>query len=110
MKTKNRIAFFDGEYMEGDSHTSDGTYLVRSLYFDDRYNSCLMDNENSIDKRYKYRIRTYNNDLSTIHLEKKAYAKGSYIRTVASLIWDVLIRLPFPGQMILFYINAYYGS
>lgn len=71
MKTKDRIAFFDGEYMEGDYHTSDGTYLVRSLYFDDRYNSCLMDNENSIDKRYKYRIRTYNNDLSTIHLEKK---------------------------------------
>lgn len=64
------------EVMEGDSHTSDGTYLVRSLYFDDRYNSCLMDNENSIDKRYKYRIRTYNNDLSTIHLEKKSVCKG----------------------------------
>ena len=64
------------EVMKGDSHASDGTYVVRSLYFDDRYNSCLMDNENSIDKRYKYRIRTYNNDLSTIHLEKKSVCKG----------------------------------
>lgn len=64
------------DFMEIDSHASDGTYLVRSMYFDDRYNSCLMDNENSVDKRYKYRIRTYNNDLSTIHLEKKSVCKG----------------------------------
>ena len=64
------------ECMQFDANSSDGTYLIRSLYFDDRYNSCLMANENSVDKRYKYRIRTYNNELSTIHLEKKSVNKG----------------------------------
>lgn len=64
------------ECMLLDANSVDGTYLIRSLYFDDRYNSCLRANENGVDKRYKYRIRTYNNDLSTIHLEKKSVSKG----------------------------------
>ncbi len=64
------------DYMQLDSHSTDGAYLVRSMYFDDRYNSCLLANENSVDQRYKYRIRTYDNDLSTLRLEKKSVRKG----------------------------------
>lgn len=64
------------ELMELDTHAEDGTYMVRSLYYDDRFNSCLMDNENGVSERYKYRVRIYNNDISTIHLEKKSVRKG----------------------------------
>lgn len=64
------------EYMGFDTHAADGTYLIRSLYFDDRFDSCLTDNENGVSQRYKYRVRMYDNDINTIHLEKKSVCKG----------------------------------
>lgn len=64
------------EVMELDSHSKDGSYLIRSLYFDDRRNSCYWDNENGVDPRFKYRIRMYDNDSSVLHLEKKSVKKG----------------------------------
>lgn len=50
---------------------SSGGYTIRSLYFDDRYDSCLKDNLYGADPRSKYRIRYYGHDLSHISLEKK---------------------------------------
>ena len=54
-----------------DSHQAGGVYTVRSMYFDDIYDSCLFDNMSGVDKRAKYRIRIYNGDKDFIHLEKK---------------------------------------
>ncbi|MDE7013951.1 MAG: polyphosphate polymerase domain-containing protein [Kineothrix sp.] len=54
-----------------DSHQDGDFYTVRSLYFDDMYDSCLFENESGVGSRAKYRIRIYNGNLDLIHLEKK---------------------------------------
>ena len=55
-----------------DSHAdSNGFYAVHSLYFDDYYNTCAFDNDMGYGKRYKWRIRYYNDDHSSLFLEKK---------------------------------------
>jgi len=56
--------------MKGDS------YLIRSIYFDDMFNSCMAENESGINSRHKYRIRTYDNDPSLIKLERKGKQNG----------------------------------
>ncbi len=62
--------------MRQDAHQKKGAYSVRSLYFDDFYNSCMRENEDGIDNRSKYRIRIYDGDLSVIKLEKKMKYRG----------------------------------
>lgn len=55
-----------------DSHASvEGTYHIRSVYFDDPWNRCFYENENGVDPREKFRIRTYNCSDSKITLECK---------------------------------------
>jgi len=46
-------------------------YSIRSLYFDDYYDTSFNQVINGISKRYKYRIRFYNNNTDYIMLEKK---------------------------------------
>lgn len=77
--TEDMIAYLEMKFqgfMEKDSHGNNGTYLIRSLYFDDMNDSCMRENEDGYDNRAKYRIRTYDNDLSLIHLEEKSKKKG----------------------------------
>ena len=50
---------------------SDDCYHVRSLYFDDYYNSAYNDKYAGVLKRSKYRIRLYNLSDHTTHLERK---------------------------------------
>lgn len=60
-----------------DSHIKEkGHYTIHSLYFDDYRNSCMLDNDSGVNKRYKWRIRYYDNDLSYICLEKKEKLNG----------------------------------
>ncbi|MCR4891007.1 MAG: polyphosphate polymerase domain-containing protein [Lachnospiraceae bacterium] len=60
-----------------DSHArEDGTYLIRSIYFDDIDDRCLHENEDGVDPRSKYRIRIYNCDNSRISLEEKKKESG----------------------------------
>ena len=55
-----------------DAHArEDGSYTVRSLYFDDYWNSCYFDNENGTDMREKYRIRIYDGNMQKFFLECK---------------------------------------
>ena len=58
--------------MQYDKHVKDGMYRIRSLYFDNMYDSYLEDNEAGNDFREKYRIRTYNNEKQKNHLEIKS--------------------------------------
>lgn len=58
--------------MKPDDHTTDGKYMIRSLYFDNLYDKALQEKINGVNIREKFRIRFYNNDTSLIHLEKKS--------------------------------------
>lgn len=53
-----------------------GFYHIRSIYFDDIYNTCYFENEDGTDEREKFRIRTYNNSDSRISLELKRKKRG----------------------------------
>lgn len=66
-----------GGIAQKDSHAdSVGFYNIRSLYFDDYYDSCYMDNVNGVDDREKYRIRIYNCSRERISLELKQKLHG----------------------------------
>ena len=62
--------------MEPDPHAIHGLYLVRSLYFDNLYDTVLRDKIDGVDHREKFRLRLYNNDPSLILLEKKCKHNG----------------------------------
>lgn len=57
--------------IQTDPNSPDGTYEIRSAYFDDYKDSALNQNLMGVSPRFKYRIRIYNGDNSLIHLEKK---------------------------------------
>lgn len=59
-----------------DAHAGNGGYRIRSLYFDDYDDRCLLENENGTDPREKYRIRIYNHSVSRITLECKRKERG----------------------------------
>ena len=56
---------------DNNAYYKDGSYLIKSLYFDDRESTSYYEKINGVLYRKKYRIRTYNNDDSFIRLEKK---------------------------------------
>ena len=58
--------------MRPDPHAgSNGRYFLRSIYFDNYNDKALREKISGVQKREKFRIRWYDNDLSLIHLEKK---------------------------------------
>lgn len=59
-----------------DPHTVDGTYHIRSLYFDTPSDTALREKLDGVNVREKFRIRCYNKDFSLIHLEKKSKWNG----------------------------------
>ena len=54
-----------------DPHAKDGGYMIRSLYFDDYFDSAYEEKTMGIHARRKYRIRIYNCSDATIKLERK---------------------------------------
>ena len=61
-----------GTVMKRDPHTTaDGTYVIRSLYFDNFTDTAYFEKVNGGNPRAKFRIRIYNGDDSFISLEKK---------------------------------------
>ena len=58
--------------MRSDPHCrADGTYQIRSIYFDNVYDKALREKVDGIQKREKFRIRYYNDSFSFLTLEKK---------------------------------------
>ena len=55
-----------------------GEYHIRSLYFDDCFNSAMSDKLDGVKNRHKYRIRIYNFSDKVIRLERKS-KHGDYI-------------------------------
>lgn len=66
---KNRLSLI----MDKDTNSlnSNGEYYIRSLYFDDVFNTAYYDKLNGVYERQKYRIRYYNFDDSYVTLELK---------------------------------------
>ncbi|MDY4581956.1 MAG: polyphosphate polymerase domain-containing protein [Candidatus Faecousia sp.] len=72
--------------MSLDSHVgANGSYTIRSLYFDDYYDSCFWENENGTDPREKFRIRIYNHSTARITLECKRKERGKTLKTACPL-------------------------
>ena len=53
------------------AYYTDGSYVIKSLYFDDRESKSYYEKMDGVLYRKKYRIRIYNDDKSFIRLEKK---------------------------------------
>lgn len=56
--------------------SSDGTYTVKSLYFDNYMDKALKEKVDGVDYREKFRLRYYGTDTSFINLEKKSKKGG----------------------------------
>lgn len=80
-------------FLQLDKHAKNGGYMIRSLYFDDYYNSAYEEKDAGVLKRKKYRIRIYNCSDSSIKLERKKKF-GSYIyKEAASLTRDEVYKI-----------------
>ena len=71
-----------------DPHGDNGKYVIHSLYFDDYKDESLRDTAYGFYKRYKYRIRYYDNDLSYITLERKEKLFGRCHKVQCKLTID----------------------
>ncbi|MBP5157374.1 MAG: polyphosphate polymerase domain-containing protein [Treponema sp.] len=72
-----------------DPHASrKGFYHIRSLYFDDMYNSCYRENEDGTQPREKFRVRVYDCDASVIQLELKRREGGKTLKRSCPLSLD----------------------
>ncbi|MCD7834087.1 MAG: polyphosphate polymerase domain-containing protein [Lachnospiraceae bacterium] len=65
-------------FLEIDPHAVGGSYSIRSLYFDDYWDSAYQEKMMGVYERQKWRIRVYNCSDAVIHLERKL-KKGNYI-------------------------------
>ena len=77
----------------------DGTYTIRSLYFDDYNNRCFYENVNGTDPREKFRIRIYNGDTSFIKLELKRKERGK-TKKLSCHLNEKLCRMAMEGQLL----------
>lgn len=59
-----------------DSNGDNGNYKIRSLYFDNLFDTALREKIDGVNRREKFRIRAYDNDNSFIKLEKKSKLNG----------------------------------
>ncbi|MBR0122694.1 MAG: polyphosphate polymerase domain-containing protein [Bacteroidales bacterium] len=68
--------------LQPDPHAlPEGSYLIRSVYFDDYANTCYYENENGTDPREKFRIRFYNCSDTRISLECKRKEREKTLKT-----------------------------
>ena len=75
----------------------DGIYNIRSLYFDDYYDRCLMENEAGTDPREKFRIRIYNHSAERISLELKRKVRGK-TQKISCPLTEEQCRMLMAGQ------------
>jgi len=66
-----------GVFLKTDQNADEaGKYSIRSMYFDDMYDTCFYENENGTDPREKFRIRFYEQRYNLIRLECKRKVNG----------------------------------
>ena len=75
---KAELAVRMAPILRPDPHAKNGSYFIRSLYFDDYWGSAYEEKYDGVLLRKKYRIRIYNCSNQNIKLERKKKS-GSYI-------------------------------
>lgn len=71
-----------------DTHTVNGKYEIRSLYFDTLTDKALREKVDGVNIREKFRMRYYNGDLSFIRLEKKSKVNGLCLKESVPLTME----------------------
>jgi hypothetical protein len=80
--------------LAADKHAdAHGEYRVRSLYFDDPFDTALKDKTAGVERREKYRLRCYNGNFTVIRLEKKIKRGGMCVKLGANLSREETARL-----------------
>lgn len=69
---------------------NEGSYHIRSMYFDTYNSKAYQDNESGVDNREKYRIRIYNYSPDCIVLERKIKVNGKISKDRTRIGKDVL--------------------
>ena len=88
------IQFRVESLLEKDSHAGEkGFYHIRSIYFDDYFNTCYKENEDGTDPREKFRIRIYNNSPERISLELKQRKQGKCLKSSVNFSYERLKAL-----------------
>lgn len=72
-----------GMLIKLDEHASGGGYLIRSLYFEDMWESSYEEKLSGVSSRKKYRLRTYNYSTKDIYLECKK-KEGQYVKKTSA--------------------------
>lgn len=75
--------------METDSHAENGSYFVRSMYFDDIYDTALKQKINGVNRRQKFRLRYYDNNTGYIVLESKSKINNLCLKRQARIDMDI---------------------
>ena len=60
-----------GEFLQPDENQKEGSYSIRSLYFDTENDRLYLEGLDGLGKKDKYRLRIYNGSPKLIKLEKK---------------------------------------
>lgn len=60
-----------GGFLQQDKNQKDGSYSIRSLYFDTEEDRLYMESLDGVEKKDKYRLRFYNGSPDLFKLEKK---------------------------------------
>ena len=76
-----------------EEHGINGTYSIRSLYFDDLFDTALREKIDGVNIREKFLIRYYGDDLSFIRLEKKSKINGLCNKIQAQITADETQRI-----------------
>ena len=81
-------------FLKLDPHAGTGGYMIRSLYFDDYWNSAFEEKEAGVLMRKKYRIRIYDCSERSIRLERKKKFGSFIYKESAPLtkeeVWKIL--------------------
>lgn len=80
-------------YFKLDPHAENGEYMIRSLYFDDIWNSAYEEKDMGVFFRKKYRIRIYNCTDQSIKLERKIKNDKYIFKEAASLTRNEVYRI-----------------
>ena len=72
-------------FMPLDPHAEGGQYSIRSVYFDDLYDTCFLENEDGADPREKFRIRIYGTSKEHVTLELKRKERGKCLKTACPI-------------------------
>lgn len=71
----------------------DGSYIVRSLYFDNYSDKAVVEKLSGLSRREKFRLRYYNDDTSFIRLERKSKANRLSYKENAAITLEQSVAL-----------------